>query len=117
MTEDSKNYALFEEILYRKSIDRDLRKTRKHHTYKQKYNLSINEFLKMTPTHCPLCGKLLGHHTTKDKSIQPVVDHDHETGRVRGIICSLCNVGLGMFKDNITSLENAITYLNNSKGD
>jgi hypothetical protein len=40
-----------------------------------------------------------------------VVDHDHNTGEVRGFLCSNCNKGLGFFKDSPTSLKNAINYL------
>jgi len=39
------------------------------------------------------------------------VDHCHTTGKVRGILCHFCNVGLGNFKDNKEYLENAIAYL------
>jgi len=39
------------------------------------------------------------------------IDHCHSSGKVRGILCELCNKGLGQFKDNINSLENAIIYL------
>lgn len=39
------------------------------------------------------------------------IDHDHKTGRVRGILCPQCNTGLGFFKDNPFILRNAIRYL------
>lgn len=43
--------------------------------------------------------------------VKLVIDHCHKTNRFRGLICNLCNRGLGLFRDNPAALENAIKYL------
>ena len=55
---------------------------------------------------CLICGK---HQSELEKGL--AVDHDHITGKVRGLLCFHCNIGLGMFRDDITLLTNAINYL------
>lgn len=40
------------------------------------------------------------------------VDHCHNTGKIRGLLCSNCNRALGLFRDNIKILEKAVVYLN-----
>lgn len=41
------------------------------------------------------------------------IDHCHFTNKIRGLLCSKCNQGLGLFEDNINSLKEAIKYLEN----
>ncbi len=72
---------------------------------RRKYGLSPEQFDAMFDAQagkCKVCAVIL---------YAPVVDHDHKTGIVRGLLCCKCNTGLGMFLDDTTLLEAAIGYL------
>lgn len=61
-----------------------------------------NLLLKEQNGACGICKK-------EKKSLH--VDHNHTTGKVRGLLCYNCNNGLGRFKDSIEFLYNAVKYL------
>jgi len=42
------------------------------------------------------------------------IDHDHETGLIRGLLCGRCNTGLGLLGDNIKALINAVEFVENT---
>ena len=56
---------------------------------------------------CAICGST----TPGRKDKHWCLDHDHKTGRPRGILCNGCNMGLGNFKDNRDNLAAAVEYL------
>lgn len=43
-----------------------------------------------------------------------LLDHDHVTGKVRGLLCRNCNTGLARFKDSTMILQNAFAYMQNA---
>ncbi len=67
-----------------------------------------NEILEKQDGKCKICNK---HPSVKKLA----VDHCHKTGKIRGLLCEKCNTGLGMFKDDITNLRSAISYIRKSK--
>ena len=64
---------------------------------------------------CDICGgnEIAGSRNNKHlgKIYSLVMDHNHESGKFRGMLCNHCNRGLGNFKDNINTLQAAIEYL------
>lgn len=56
---------------------------------------------------CAICGK---HQANLKCTL--CVDHNHTTGKVRGLLCNSCNAILGMAHDDIQILQKAIEYLN-----
>lgn len=56
---------------------------------------------------CALCRASTPRHKNKDWS----VDHDHATGKVRGILCNPCNTGIGLLGDNSDLCSAAAAYL------
>lgn len=63
---------------------------------------------------CAICLTAMVYNGRKSNSA--TVDHDHNTGKVRGLLCRRCNVALGQLDDNIESLKRAINYLGGSLG-
>lgn len=82
---------------------------------RSKYGLSVEEYEKLLLSQngcCAICG------TSDPKSKNAAsrrggfpVDHDHKTGKIRGLLCGHCNTGMGLLGDSIEILKKAIAYL------
>jgi len=79
--------------------------------WRLKIKLSLEEYKNLVLKQkdlCAICGK-----QEKNKSL--AIDHDHTTGKTRGLLCQKCNRALGGFCDDIQVVKNALTYLKNHK--
>lgn len=73
------------------------------------YGLTFEEYdnlLESQDSSCAVCG------SKPNRSL--VIDHCHTTGKVRGLLCDLCNKALGNVKDNVGTLKGLIKYLEKS---
>jgi hypothetical protein len=77
----------------------------KYSKIRNKYGLSREEYDSlMEQSHCGICDADLTER-------KPALDHCHATGKIRGVLCSQCNTGLGMFHNNPEALRRAAEYL------
>lgn len=85
---------------------------RRGYMMKRLYGLEIKGYdgkLKDQGFSCAIC------HRQENGGKPFFVDHDHETGLVRGLLCSSCNFGLGGFRDSPELLVEAAAYINRHK--
>ena len=99
----------------RDELDRTNRRRRAH-------GVTAEEFLKMVKNQdqkCLICETpmmLKASNERGDKrTFLACVDHDHSTGKIRGILCNRCNRAVGMFGDDVNLMKKAIKYLMDSR--
>ena len=79
----------------------------------RKYKLTLGEYREIADSQnnvCSICGK--PETSKRNGFVQSLsVDHCHKTNINRGLLCHKCNIGLGVFEDNIDVMASAISYL------
>lgn len=76
----------------------------------RQYGLTARQYEELEISHNGLCA-ICGNHEKSRRNKSLAVDHCHETGKVRGMLCSWCNRALGLLKHDIGLLEACIKYL------
>lgn len=89
---------------YRKNRRKKLDKTRK-----QKYGITPEAYALMHQQQGGVCA-ICKRTCTCGRSL--AVDHNHVTGAIRGLLCSRCNRGIGLFNESVDYLNSAISYIN-----
>ena len=85
-------------------------KKKREYNLRYSYGLTVEAYdalLQQQKGQCALCGT----SESGTRSGVLVVDHDHKTGRVRGLLCKKCNSALGYLRHNVSVLSKAIEYL------
>jgi hypothetical protein len=83
------------------------KRAKRRNKVKQMYGLEYEVYEKMLADQngaCAICRGGFGE-------VLPCVDHCHTSGRVRGLLCHNCNLGLGKFRDDPDRLRAALDYL------
>ncbi|MHA1410550.1 MAG: endonuclease VII domain-containing protein [Candidatus Odinarchaeia archaeon] len=78
---------------------------------KNKFGVTMEEYdkiLREQKEKCAICGK-------KPK-MRLSIDHNHKTGKVRGLLCYNCNAGIGMFREDTSLMKKAIKYMEKYNG-
>lgn len=100
----------YDKSYYAKNKERNkgLRIRRQYSITPEKYDRMLQEQNGV----CAICHQPESR-TRKNIVTSLCVDHNHKTGKVRSLLCSRCNTGLGKFMDNPELLQAASNYLNN----
>ena len=100
-----------------KDRERRTKQARKSHL-KTTFNITLDDYDLMVKNQnglgliCHKKPKKIKYKNKKNPDFH--IDHDHKTGKIRGLLCYNCNIGLGKFNDDIEIMKSAINYLNNN---
>ncbi|SRR5258708_28943418 len=82
---------------------------------KARYGISIDDYQQLYQEQsglCKICSMPEMIRIVNGNQVRALaIDHNHKTGKVRGLLCYKCNVGLGSFNDDTKLLKQAIDYL------
>ena len=84
------------------------KKRMRSYDLKRKFGITAEVYEQMLKDQNNACKICKSAHSDEQKLC---VDHSHKTGKVRGLLCHQCNKALGLLKDDVALLEEAVAYL------
>ena len=75
---------------------------------KRKYGITLEDYERMFEEHGGVCA-ICGESRPEERTLH--LDHDHETGKIRGLLCFRCNNALGDFEEQYALFQRAADYL------
>jgi len=81
----------------------------KRHDLKRNYKITIKDWEDMFAKQNGCCKICNNHQSALSRALD--VDHNHSTGKVRGLLCHKCNRALGLFNEDLQRMQTAIEYL------
>lgn len=92
------------------------RSYQRSYAWKRKFGLSESEVMELVAQQdcrCAICLREFDMDATGYGRAEmfPHVDHDHDTGKVRGLLCNSCNVSIGRMGESVETLQRAIQYI------
>lgn len=96
-----------ETTLWQKNNPEAVKRIKRRVKLKEKYGLSEDQYQEMLSKQNNLCAICSKPHTRRNFN----VDHCHSTGKIRGLLCDKCNLGIGLFNDDPNLLDKIKEYL------
>lgn len=84
--------------------------TQKKWFLKKLYGLTLDQYNEMFNSQCGACSICGKHQSLLEKSLS--VDHDHNSGKIRSLLCSNCNTAIGLLDEDVGLLKKVVDYLN-----
>lgn len=88
-----------------------VKQLKKNNALLKLYGITLDEYKLRVQSQQGLCKICKSSNSKRATMPDLVVDHDHKTGKIRGLLCSPCNVAIGMLGDSEERLLNVLEYL------
>lgn len=107
-------------LKYKKENETHFKKYAREYRLNKYYNLSLEDYDKMFEAQngcCAICGQP-ETTTTKFGATRLIsIDHDHKTGKIRGLLCTYCNTRLGWYEEQKENIKNYLKTIGNNLGE